>query len=94
MDQASNGIARRIQVHGRVQGVNFRVASRREAKSLGLTGWAHNESDGSVTIVVEGKQEALDQFAEWCQTGPSNARVERIEISDEIYSGHDSFHIR
>jgi acylphosphatase len=94
MNQASNGIAKRIQVYGRVQGVNFRTASRREARSLRLTGWAHNESDGSVTIVVEGSCDAVDQFAEWCERGPSNARVERIEISDETYSGLDSFHIR
>jgi acylphosphatase len=94
MNQASNGIAKRIQVYGRVQGVNFRAASRREAKSLKLTGWAHNEPDGSVTIVVEGGQRDIDRFTAWCHTGPSNARVERIEISDEIYSGHDSFHIR
>ena len=44
----------RVNVGGRVQGVSFRYYTRREAVTLGLTGWVRNESDGSVLVVAEG----------------------------------------
>ena len=40
-------IRKRITFHGRVQGVGFRYTARLAAGSLGLTGWAKNEYDGS-----------------------------------------------
>ncbi|WP_252900571.1 acylphosphatase [Vulcanisaeta sp. JCM 14467] len=42
------------KVFGNVQGVGFRPTLRRQALSLGLTGYARNLSDGSVEVVVEG----------------------------------------
>ena len=39
---------------GRVQGVGFRYTAYYLAKQLGLTGYVRNESDGSVTMEVQG----------------------------------------
>jgi acylphosphatase len=47
-------------VSGRVQGVGFRYWVRREAESLGLTGWATNLPDGRVEVVVEGPRQACE----------------------------------
>ncbi|TIL55192.1 MAG: acylphosphatase, partial [Mesorhizobium sp.] len=44
----------RASVHGRVQGVSYRVWTRSEAVRLGLTGWVRNESDGTVTAMLAG----------------------------------------
>ncbi|KAG9389302.1 Acylphosphatase [Pyrenophora tritici-repentis] len=44
--------AKRIQykVEGRVQGVNFRSFTQKQARSIGITGFVTNASDGSVSI--------------------------------------------
>ena len=49
-------IRKRITFHGRVQGVGFRYTARLAAGSLGLTGWAKNEYDGTVTMEVQGSE--------------------------------------
>lgn len=69
-----------IKIYGRVQGVFFRHTARIRAAELGLTGWARNEADGSVTAVAEGGEAALNQFLEWCRKGPLLARVEKTEV--------------
>lgn len=70
------------QVRGRVQGVGFRYSSLNEARSLRLSGWVRNESDGSVSVRVEGEQSAVDQFISWLQTGPSFSSVDNVTVSD------------
>lgn len=65
-----------IRVSGIVQGVFFRDNTRAEAQKLGLTGYARNEPDGSVTIEVEGPTAALESFVAWCKKGPPAARVD------------------
>ncbi|MBI4132680.1 MAG: acylphosphatase [Candidatus Sungbacteria bacterium] len=72
----------RVQIHiiGRVQGVFFRHSARLHAEKLGLTGWARNEDDASVTIVAEGLEESLEQFLEWCRKGPPLAKIEQVRI--------------
>ncbi|MDE1921146.1 MAG: acylphosphatase [Candidatus Omnitrophica bacterium] len=49
-----------IHFYGTVQGVGFRYTTLSLAKSLQLTGWVRNLSDGSVESVVEGPREAID----------------------------------
>jgi acylphosphatase len=67
-----------LQIQGRVQGVWFREAMRREAERLGVAGWVRNRPDGSVEAVAQGAPEAVDALIEWARTGPPQARVERI----------------
>ena len=71
-----------LHIHGRVQGVWFREAMRREAERLSVTGWVRNRPDGSVEAVVQGSVEAVDALVAWARIGPPLARVERIELSE------------
>jgi len=66
-------------VHGLVQGVGFRWFTVHRAARLGLTGWAANESDGSVRVLAEGDAAALDTFLENLREGPAGAQVDRID---------------
>jgi acylphosphatase len=43
-------IARRVVVHGRVQGVFFRETARRRARRAGVSGWVRNNDDGSAYV--------------------------------------------
>lgn len=67
-------------IHGQVQGVSFRYYTQREAQSLDLTGWVANRPDGTVEVVAEGPRPALAQFLLFLQRGPSQARVDRVDV--------------
>lgn len=66
-------------IQGRVQGVFFRASTAEQARSLGLNGSAINLPDGTVRVVAEGADEALDQLEAWLQHGPDGARVDAVE---------------
>jgi acylphosphatase len=69
-----------IKISGRVQGVLFRDAARRNGKKLDLTGFVRNDVDGSVYIEAEGEEENLEKFLAWCRRGPPFARVDDVQI--------------
>ena len=48
--------------HGKVQGVGFRYTAKHLALSLGLTGWARNEWDGTVTMEVQGREALINKL--------------------------------
>jgi acylphosphatase len=66
-------------ISGRVQGVNFRYYTVRQAESLGVTGWVRNLWDGRVEAVFEGDETAVQGMIDWCQNGPRAARVDHVE---------------
>jgi acylphosphatase len=47
---------------GRVQGVGYRYFVTDCARKTGVSGFVKNMPDGSVLMVAEGRQEALDVF--------------------------------
>lgn len=65
-------------VAGRVQGVGFRYWTAERATLLGLVGWVRNEDDGSVRLVAEGPDEALDRLERELHDGPAAARVDAV----------------
>ena len=85
--------ARRLRIHGRVQGVWFRESMRQEADRLGVTGWVRNRADGTVEAAVEGSPEALEAIVRWARRGPEAAQVERVEVGDDP-GGHATFEKR
>lgn len=71
--------AAQFLVIGRVQGVGFRAATRREAERLGLSGQVRNCADGSVEVQAIGSAAALEALAAWLHHGPRFARVDRLQ---------------
>jgi acylphosphatase len=55
-------IRKKINFHGRVQGVGFRYTARLAADSLGLTGWVKNEYDGTVSMEVQGREMLVNKL--------------------------------
>lgn len=85
---------RRVIVHGRVQGVGFRVTIARAAQSRGVAGWVRNRPDGSVEAVFEGEPEAVESLVRRCTDGPRLADVTSTEVVDEEAEGLERFEIR
>jgi acylphosphatase len=77
-----------------VQGVNYRWTCREVADRLGLAGWVRNRPDGSVEVVAEGDEAALDELAAWCGDGPPHALVTSVDQHIEDAQGEVGFTIR
>jgi acylphosphatase len=73
---------KRLRIFGQVQGVFFRAWTMQQAQLLGVKGWVRNRRDGSVEIEAYGEQAAVAALIGKCRQGPSQARVERINIEE------------
>lgn len=71
-----------IIVTGDVQGVSYRYWAKKEAEKLGLSGWAKNEHDGTVSVFVQGPEDSLKNYLEWTKEGSPLATVEGVETKD------------
>lgn len=87
-------LRRRVVVRGRVQGVWFRGATEREARRQGVAGWVRNRRDGSVEAVFEGAPDAVEALLRFVRQGPSQARVEAVEVREEAPRGETDFALR
>jgi acylphosphatase len=67
-------------IAGRVQGVYYRDATRRQAIALQISGWVRNLPDGRVEVMAQGTPENLTVFNEWLWKGPVLARVTEVIV--------------
>jgi len=75
-------------VHGRVQGVFFRVSTRKVARELELSGTVRNLPGWKeVEIHAEGEKAQVEKLIEYLKTGPAGARVEKVEVEWLEYTG-------
>ncbi|CDQ19578.1 acylphosphatase [Halobacillus karajensis] len=84
-----------ITVHGRVQGVGFRAATKQIAEEIGVAGWVKNQPDGTVLIEVEGKHEQVKQFIKKIQEGPTPySKVNALDITNnKSMNDHEKFKV-
>jgi acylphosphatase len=87
-------VRRRVIIRGRVQGVFFRDSVRERAGASGVAGWVRNCPEGAVEAVFEGPSASVDALVHFCETGPSHARVEGVEVVEEPPSGESGFRVR
>jgi acylphosphatase len=73
-------VARRLRIHGRVQGVYYRGWMVELAERLGLDGWVRNRIDGTVEALAVGSTDAVETLIAACHDGPPAARVDLVEV--------------
>ncbi|KAJ4341177.1 hypothetical protein N0V87_001915 [Didymella glomerata] len=84
-----------FKVDGEVQGVNFRSYTQKQARSLGVTGYVTNASDGTVQGEAQGSADQLKEFVQHLNKGPSAASVSGVEHNDiSSKSGESSFNVQ
>jgi acylphosphatase len=84
-----------LHVSGLVQGVFFRQYTKQKAQRLGVSGWIRNLPDGRVEAVFEGEDSAVKEIVEISRKGPSNAKVENVEVEWENFMGEfNGFSVR
>lgn len=79
---------RRIVLHGRVQGVGFRMTTRSIARGRPVHGYVKNMHDGTVELVVTGESGAIDEFLNNIEArfkgNIEDRTVEEIEATEEF----------
>ena len=82
---------KKIRAHavitGRVQGVFFRMETKRAADRAGVSGWVRNKRDGNVEALFEGDEGSVKSVLEWCREGPPFGYVKRVDVEFEDYKG-------
>jgi len=71
----ANQKACRVRVEGRVQRTGYRRFVADTAQELGISGYARNEDDGSVTVFAQGSEPLLSKFLEMIRTPPEPSNV-------------------
>ena len=82
------------KIFGRVQGVGYRVWTKKTAQKHSLNGWVMNCSDKSVEFVVSGKINNIDKFIEECYEGPAFSNVKTIDLKKIPFSEFENFEIK
>lgn len=82
-----------ITVHGKVQGVFFRAATKAVADQLGIKGFVKNQADGTVFIEAEGDAFSMQQFLEFCAEGPDRALVEKVDKNESALKDYKNFEV-
>ena len=87
-------VSAHVIIRGRVQGVFFRMETKRAADRHGVFGWVKNRADGTVEALFEGEKEKVEAVLNWCRQGPRHADVKGIDIDEAPYVGEfDEFYI-
>ena len=76
-----------VFIKGKVQGVYFRQNTKQVATEHRVTGWVCNLPDGRVEAVFEGDKTDVNDVIKWCHVGPTNSRVDDVDVRFEKYSG-------
>ena len=76
-----------VIIAGRVQGVFFRMETKRAAVHAGVSGWVKNKRSGNVEAVFEGDEGSVKSVLEWCREGPPLAYVKSVDVEFEDYKG-------
>lgn len=84
---------RHVLIYGFVQGVGFRFAVERAARTRGVSGWVRNRPDGAVEAVFEGRRDDVEALVDFCRRGPRGAEVERVDVVVESAEGLAGFRV-
>jgi len=87
-------VAKHVRVIGRVQGVFYRAWAQSQARELGVSGWIRNCPDGSVEAHLGGEQDCVARMIERMRSGPSNARVDDLDVEDAAREELGRFELR
>ena len=83
----------RVKIKGVVQGVFFRKFIKENADELGVRGFVRNLEDGRIEIVIEGRDEKVNELLEKCKKGPKHSEIKEIEVEEIKHQGFQDFKV-
>ena len=86
--------ALRIEIKGRVQGVNFRYICREFCLQEKINGFVRNAENGDAEIIAQGDEGKLNKLLNWLKKSPGFSKIEEIEVFEiKMKKKFDSFEI-
>ncbi|MDX9788530.1 MAG: acylphosphatase [Desulfobacterales bacterium] len=83
-----------VIITGRVQGVFFRMETKRAADRIGVSGWVRNRPEGTVEAVFEGDKEKVEAAINWCRVGSPGSQVTDVAVTWKPFEGtHEHFEV-
>lgn len=83
----------KINVSGTVQGVMFRNFIKESADKLNIKGFVRNLDNGDVEVIIEGKDENVNDMLEVCKKGSPHSQVKEVKFEEIKHQGFDDFKI-
>ena len=74
-------IRKHILFYGSVQGVGFRWRAKNAAEHFSCTGWVRNEWDGSVSMEIQGTEEAIESVILAIEEG-TFVHIDNMDMKD------------
>jgi DNA ligase D-like protein (predicted 3'-phosphoesterase) len=84
----------RATVAAPLQPDGTREAVQREARALGLSGWARRSDDGGLALRAEGTPSATDALIAFLAEGVAHGGAAGVEIEEVPFEGHEQFALR
>lgn len=84
-----------IFISGFVQGVGYRHFVKKNARELGITGYARNLPDGRVEAKFCGDKKKIEELISLCKKGPFLSEIENIDTSwipEEKFDSFETIH--
>ena len=82
-----------LLITGKVQAVFFRESARKLAEKLNIKGWIKNRPDEKVEAMISGDESDINDFINWCHTGPKRAEVADVIVSQQSESKFEKFKV-
>ena len=83
----------KLEISGMIQGVFFRRFIFEKANELELKGFVRNLDNGNVEVIIEGRDEKVNQMIEEAKKSPGQSQVKDIKVTEMKHQGMDSFKI-
>jgi acylphosphatase len=83
----------RVYISGAIQGVFFRKFIKEKADELNIRGFIRNLEDGRVEVILEGRDERVNEMVEYCKKGSPHSEVKKIETFELKHQGFKGFKI-
>ena len=74
-------VRKHILFYGSVQGVGFRWRAKNAAEHFSCTGWVRNEWDGSVSMEIQGTEEAIESVILTIEKG-TFVHIDNMDMKD------------
>ena len=74
-------VRKHIVFYGSVQGVGFRWRAKNAAEHFSCTGWVRNEWNGSVSMEIQGTEEAIESVILAIEKG-TFVHIENMDMKD------------
>ena len=85
-------IRKHIVFTGQVQGVGFRWRARQAAQLYGCTGWCRNDLNGSVSMEIQGTEDAIEKVIQSIEAG-RYIWIEKMDVTP-MYPETDEYGFR